>query len=357
MYLPSPPGNLSRHDSKDRMAASGASRHGGGGGSSTSSGKGLLTGDLTEASSSSRHGGERDPLSSSRHNGGVGGKGGIDQLGTSRHGDKMGGGGGGAGVGVGAVKNWGLLRNTVRAISGSTAQKEHGGVDTLGASRHGGERDPLSSSRHNGRDPLSSSRHGTSHTHDENEATIAMAALFPVKSATGGPVKSTDPSKDGGKDASSVLSSHPPLLTKSLSKKIPSFGSIPSGENEATAAISALARQPSSLTMTMQAQSLGRKKSSSFMGDSPDFAEGDERASPAGKTPKTTPGGSGSGSDAATPSPITPISPIGSTDLNGVQGKGNDASLLGENPSEDGEDEQMKNERLEKKINDLLRKK
>ena len=345
--------SLSRHGSKDALG--GMTRATGGG----TSGK-TLTGDTL---GSSRHGGvDRDPLTSSRHGGG---KGGGDQLNASRHG-----GGGGAiknwgllrntvraisgstaqkehgwgdtlgssrhggdkdtlsssrhglsssrhganeeneatvaMAGGGAVKNWGLVRNTVRAISGSTAQKEHGGGDTLGSSRHGGDKDALSSSRHG----LSSSRHGANKTDEENEATVAMAALFPVKSV-------------GGKDVSTA-SPMPSAFTKTASKKSLLVGSgfLPAEADEATVALT----HQSSSTL------LGRK--SSFIAQ-PDFAEGDERAySPAGKHHKR----------------------IGE-DVNSTTIASADGIVLGEQPVEIEESEQMKQERLTKRINDLLRKK
>ena len=291
--------SLSRHGSKDALG--GMTRATGGG----NSGK-TLTGDTL---GSSRHGGDRDPLASSRHGGGMGGGKGVDRdpLASSRHGGKGGGdqlnasrhGGGG-----GAVKNWGLLRNTVRAISGSTAQKEHGGGDTLGSSRHGGDKDDLSYSRHG----LSSSRHGAN---EENEATVAMAALFPVKSSGGKDISTTSPISIA--------------VTKTGSKKSLLVGSgfLPAEADEATVALS----HQSSSTL------LGRK--SSFIAQ-PDFAEGDERAySPAGKNHKRI------GEDVNSTTIITSA----------------DGNMLGEKPVEGEESEQMKQERLTKRINDLLRKK
>ena len=287
-------------------------------------------------------GSERDPLASSRHGGGGGGKGGVDPLSVSRHGD---------GKAVGATKNWGLLRNTVRAISGTTAQKEHGGVDTLSSSRHGGDRDPLSSSRH-----------GTTHTHDEHEATVAMAALFPVKSTTGpvksmaapvksgttGPVKSVSyekleaavsavsPNRDISNDSNTggsqaVEKSAVSFSTEGQGKAggskalLIDSSAVSSNEQEATAATVALSPK----------SSLSRDASFSRAKAKPDFADGDERAySPAGKTHKTV-----------LDKPVVDIPLAGSTQQEKPQ------------TEEDDEDETLKNERLTKKINDLLRKK
>jgi len=313
---------------------------------SSSSGKDDTGRDM--ALSSSRHG-----LSSSRHGSTTSGKGlSGDMLSSSRHGGDSSNAAGGGGV----TKNWGLLRNTVRAISGSTAQKEHGGMDTLGTSRHGGDKDALSSSRHGNKnneeneatvamaggvgatkkwgllrntvrasglgtsrhgvdkDALSSSRRGNKD--EENEATVAMAALFTAKSGVGKDVST----------ASSTSSS----LTKTSSFLLKT-GFIPvEEENEA---IVALSRQSST-----------RSRNSSLVSQ-PDFAEGDER-SPKGKSQKLM--------DDNNNNSTTSVD----SGLKGGEGTtSNDGTMMEMNPSEEEETEQMKNERLTKKINDLLRKK
>ena len=291
----------------------------------------------------STNGSERDPLASSRHGGG-GGKGGVDPLSASRHGD---------GKAAGATKGWGLLRNTVRAISGTTAQKEHGGVDTLSSSRHGGDRDPLSSSRH-----------GTTHTHDEHEATVAMAALFPVKSTTGpvksmaalvksgttGPVKSVSyekleaavtavsPNKDLSDDSNKGGS-------KDIEKSAVSFSTDNQGKAGGSKALlidsSAASSDKHVATAATAATAALSSKSSlsrdaSFSRAKPDFADGDERAySPAGKTHKTVVDKS--------------IVDIPLTDSTQQDGK--------PQIEEEDEDETLENERLTKMINDVLRKK
>ena len=137
-----------------------------------------------------------------------------------------------------------------------------------------------------------------------------MAALFPVKSV-------------GGKDVSTA-SPMPSAFTKTASKKSLLVGSgfLPAEADEATVALT----HQSSSTL------LGRK--SSFIAQ-PDFAEGDERAySPAGKHHKR----------------------IGE-DVNSTTIASADGIVLGEQPVEIEESEQMKQERLTKRINDLLRKK